>query len=110
MPALQNLITGLTQLSKSDSALNQNIYTIHHFISSPEDVNGEELLDTLNQTKDLASSYELEGDNKLLPVVFQSAMTELEHQIKSKKLVQMDNKVAKLRKNIQNFHQLAIRG
>lgn len=110
MPALQNLITGLTQLSKSDSALNQKIYAIHHFISSPEDVNGEELLKTLDDTKSLAVGYELKGENKLLPVVFQSAMAELEHQIKSKKLMQMDDKVAQLRKNIQNFHQLAIRG
>jgi hypothetical protein len=110
-PLLKNMVVNLTKLSSSDVSLNQKMYELHHFLSSPKQVNGEELLTLVSNIKDLASSYEIENDRVLkniLPGMFFATKTELEHMIKSKKLMDEPNKLAKLEMDIERFYKLAI--
>lgn len=119
IPLLKSMVTGLTQLSSSDSALNQKVYELHHFLSEPAQVDGEALMSLMDSAKDLASSYEIKrGKNTSLvvglPSIFYSARAELEHMIKSKKLSELPSigsgKVAQLEVDIERFYKLATNG
>lgn len=112
LPLLQRMLVGLTQLSVSDAALNQKVYELHHFLSSPNEVPAEELLAILDSAKDLASSYETKKDRSsgnlasALPGIFFSAKAELEHMLKSKRLMELPIS-GKLANQIERFHSLA---
>lgn len=102
---LQTILQSLMQLSRSDSALNQRIFNLHHFLSDPKNVNGEDLLSILKRARDIASAYDI-GNDKQLPHLFFRAEEELEHMIRSKKLMSND-KVARLASIIEKFSQFA---
>lgn len=115
-PLLQKMLLGLTQLSSSDTALNQQVYQLHHLLSNPREVDGEALLSVLEEAKNLASSYEdvngRNNENELisaLPKIFFTAQTEAEHLVKSKQLMELPaSKVAQIEMEIERFHRLAI--
>lgn len=114
MPLLQKMMTGLTQLSNSDSALNQKIYELHHFLAEPHQVDGNALLSIVDSAKDLASSYEFKKEKipgnfvSALPGIFFAARTELEHMIKSKQLMEEPKStIARLEIDIERFYKLA---
>jgi hypothetical protein len=94
-PLLQKMLLGLTQLSGSDSALNQQVYQLHHLLSDPREGGwGGSFGDVLEEAQNLASSYEevngRKSENELvaaLPKIFYTAQTEAEHMVKSKKLM-----------------------
>jgi hypothetical protein len=111
-PLLQKMLLGLTQLSAADTALNQQVYQLHHLLSDPDKVDGEALLEVLEEAKNLASSYEeVNGsENELiaaLPKIFFTAQTEAEHLVKSKQLMEFSSKTARLSIDIERFCKLA---
>jgi hypothetical protein len=114
-PLLQKMLLGLTQLSSSDSALNQQVYQLHHLLSNPREVDGEALLTVLEEAKNLASSYEevngRKNENELvaaLPKIFYTAQTEAEHMVKSKKLMGLPtSKIAQIELEVERFYKLA---
>jgi hypothetical protein len=115
-PLLQKMLLGLTQLSGSDSALNQQVYQLHHLLSDPHKVDGEALLEVLDEAQNLASSYEevngRKNENELvaaLPKIFYTAQTEAEHMVKSKKLMGLpSSKVAQIEREVERFYRLAV--
>ena len=117
LPLLNNMVRGLSLLSKTDTALAQRINEIKTYIQSPNNVNGEQLLGTIDRAKEIASGYDTQphgnktpgNEVSSLPGIFYNAATEVQKMIDEKNIVNKDapNTLAQLLLDVDRFYKLA---
>jgi hypothetical protein len=118
LPLLKYITDGLSQLNTIDPALHKVMGRFRSYMLQPSQIMGEELIKTIDETKEIVSSYEIKaqegkGETTDLPNALYNARTEVENLMSTKKLehpeiLQPDSaKIAELVESANNFYSLA---
>ena len=105
---LRNIIVGLSRLSSQDLGLQQRINELKGFVSQHQ-VDSNILMNTINEAKEIAASYNISKHKKdpyvlNLPKMFHILATEIEHQAKMKEL---SRPVQRIALEVEKFSKLA---